>query len=103
MVPRLPLATPSSAMALWPHTTRSPTASWRSSTWSRSAPRRPRAARSSWQAVLSRSTSARRAANTTTSWAGSWSACCQAVHQSCSRARVAAGLESAATTRSWAW
>ena len=47
MVPRLPLATPSSAMALWPHTTRPPTASWRSSTCSRSAPRRPWAARSS--------------------------------------------------------
>jgi len=45
----------------------------------------------------------RRAANTTTSWAGSCSACCQAAHQSCSRARVAAGLESAATTRSWTW
>jgi hypothetical protein len=75
MVPRLPLATPSSAMALWPHTTRSPTASWRSSTWSRSEPRRQRAARSSWQAVLSRSTSVRLAANTTTSWVGSWSAC----------------------------
>ena len=70
MVPRLPLATPSSAMALWPHTTRSPTASWRSSTCSRSAPRRPWAASSSWQAVLSRSTSVRRAANTMTSWAG---------------------------------
>jgi hypothetical protein len=103
MMPRLPLATPSWAMALRPHTTRSPTASWRSSTWSRSGPRWPWAASSSWQAVLSRSTSARRAANTITSWAGSWSACCQAAHQSCSRARVAAGLESAATTRSWAW
>ena len=64
MVPRLPLATPSSAIAFLPQTTRSPTASWRSSTWSRSPPSRPRAASSSWQAVLSRSTSARRAANT---------------------------------------
>ena len=62
----------------------------------------PRAARSSWQAVFSRSTSTRRAANTITSWAGSRSASCQAAHQSCKSARVAAGLESAATTRSWA-
>jgi single-stranded DNA-binding protein len=31
-----------------------------------------------------------------TSWVGSWSGCCQAVHQSCSSARVVAGLESAA-------
>jgi hypothetical protein len=73
--PRLPLATPSSPMALWPHTTRSPTASFRSSTRSRSPPRRPRVASSSWQALLSRSTSARRAANPTTSWAESPSAC----------------------------
>ena len=33
---------------------------------------------------------------------GLCSACCQAAHQSCSSARVAAGLESAQTTRSWA-
>ena len=46
MVPRVPLATPSWAMALRPHTTRSPTANWRSSTWRRSGPRRPRAASS---------------------------------------------------------
>jgi hypothetical protein len=60
------------------------------------------AASSCWQAVLSRSTSARRPASTITSWEGSRSASCQACHQSCSGARVAAGLESAATTRSWA-
>src|SRR4029453_14799227 len=75
VVPRLPFPPPRSPIALWPQTTRSPTASWRSSTWSHSPPRRPRAARSSWQAVLSRSTSVRRAANTMTSWAGSCSAC----------------------------
>ena len=74
MVPRVPLATPSWAMALRPHTTRSPTASCRSSTWRRSGPRRPRAASSCWQALLSRSTSARRPASTITSWAGSRSA-----------------------------
>ena len=47
--PRLPLAMPSCRIALWPQTTRSPTATSRSSTRSRSGPRRPWRASTCWQ------------------------------------------------------
>ena len=101
MVPRVPLATPSWAMALRPQTTRSPTASCAvldlEAVGAEAAP----GGQQLLAGLLSRSTSLR-VGQQGDVLAGLCSACCQAAHQSWSRARVAAGLLSAATTRSWA-